>query len=533
MRLTMLAMALLTSVAAAQITIPAHNNVYNGYSRGFGFTAQTAFTIVGLDLPTNAFQAGDTAAYAVRVNGVTMHNSRLNAGPVTVSIPVVPNDIVDIVGNWSPVAAGTFTAHNSYGSGVAGSGAAPYATTILGVPHTLMRVGVQNDVGNPLWTVGTGYLAPVNGQIGRIQVYVSGGTGTVLATNTSIGAGCVASYNSFYSLFSNAAAASTALSGNALILTPTANGYVGAWAPGAAAGLFVTPVAATPLGTGDDGVVAVTPSVPLTTPYGPQATLQVSGNAIIGFGAGLMDYPGTNSYTPTAAGFLNSTLGGIYAWHDYNQAEAGSGQILSEEIGGTLYITFNGVENYASPEVANPGTMQFQLDLAAGSVRILWTIVDANSTSTYGSAHLVGVTAPGASADPGSVNLATATLLTQSPEVLPLALAATSRPIIGTSWGMSTTNIPAPTLVVEIIGLSDPGINDLFFIGMPGCGLRANLDLLNAAVAAGPTHAWSFGIPNNVALLNLHLYATSAAFAPVNPFGAISSNGIDGLMGDY
>ncbi|MBL8754077.1 MAG: hypothetical protein JNK15_12325 [Planctomycetes bacterium] len=99
MRLTMLAMALLTSVAAAQIGIPAHNNVYVGYTRGFNFTAQSAFTISGLDLPMDAFQAGDTAAYAVRINGVSVYNSFGNAGPVAVSLPVVPNDIVDIVGN--------------------------------------------------------------------------------------------------------------------------------------------------------------------------------------------------------------------------------------------------------------------------------------------------------------------------------------------------------------------------------------------------------------------------------------------------
>ncbi len=366
---------------------------------------------------------------------------------------------------------------------------------------------------------------------GRVN-YCPSGAGTVLATNTTTGAGCLAAYNSFYEQFANATTASAALSGNVLFLSPTANGYSGAWAPGAAAGLYVTPVAPTVLTTGDDGVVAVTPTSPLSTPYGPQATLQISGNAIIGFGAGLLDYPGTNSYTPTAAGFLNSTIGGIYAWHDYNAAEVGSGPIQSEEIGGTLYITFNAVENYANPEIVNPSTLQFQLDLATGAVRIVWVSVDANATSTFGSGHLVGVTAPGASQNPGSINLATATLLTQ-PDVLPLAMAATSRPIIGTNWGFTTSNVPAPTIVVEIIGLSDPNIADLFFIGMPGCGLRANLDLLNAAVVVGPSHSWSFAVPNLPALLNLHVYASSGALAPVNAFGAITSNGIDGLIGDF
>ena len=63
------ALALLAGLASAQVTLPAHNNVYNGYSRGYNFTAQTAFQIVRLDLPTVSYQAGDTAGYLVRLNG--------------------------------------------------------------------------------------------------------------------------------------------------------------------------------------------------------------------------------------------------------------------------------------------------------------------------------------------------------------------------------------------------------------------------------------------------------------------------------
>lgn len=33
---------------------------------------------------------------------------------------------------------------------------------------------------------------------------------------------------------------------------------------------------------------------------------------------------------------------------------------------------------------------------------------------------------------------------------------------------------------ITVIGLSDPGVNDLSIVGMPGCGLRAALDILAA-----------------------------------------------------
>ena len=105
--------ALLAGAAVAQVAIPPHASVYNGYSRGFNFTAQTSFFITALDLPLDAKQAGDTASYLVRINGVVAQWSIGNAGLIATSLPVVTGDVVDIIGNWSPAAAGNFTAHNS------------------------------------------------------------------------------------------------------------------------------------------------------------------------------------------------------------------------------------------------------------------------------------------------------------------------------------------------------------------------------------------------------------------------------------
>ena len=360
-----------------------------------------------------------------------------------------------------------------------------------------------------------------------------------LATNTTLGAGCVSAYNSFYELFANAAPAATALSGNTLQLIPAGTGYQAVWLPGTASALFVPPVAGTSLATGDDGVVtynATTGSFP--TPQGPQTSFLVSGNAIVAWGGATMDYPGTNSYTPTAGGFLNSTLGGIYAWHDYNVSEVGSGLILAEEIGGTLYLTWNGVESYSNPAGANPSTLQFQLEYATGIAKIVFVSIDGATTSTFSTAHLVGVSSPGASQDPGSISLATASsaqLLTVNPEVLPLAVAATSRPVTGTNWNLSVNNIPATGAIgVSVFGVSDPGINDLFFLGAPGCGLRASLDATSAFIVTGASQPYALAIPNSPTLINFNLYSTAAVFQfpAVNAFGAITANGVQGMIGD-
>lgn len=410
-----------------------------------------------------------------------------------------------------------------------------YTATIAGVTGTVTgryALHYNPTVGGPQG-VNSDYIG-----VDDVSFTPAGG-GFVQATNTTLGQGCIRSFNSFYQQFADAAAASTALQGNTLQLIPTAGGYQGIWLPGTAAALFVPPVAGTPLATGDDSVVtyALT-SGSFPTAQGPQTSLLVSGNAIIAWGGPVIDYPGTNSYTPTANGFLNSVLGGIYAWHDYNSAEVGSGQILAEEVAGVLYLTWNGVENYSNPAAANPSTLQFQLELGSGIVRIVFLTIDGNSTSGFGSGHLIGVTAPGASQNPGSIALATASagqLLTTSPESLPLTLSATSRPITGTTWNLSISNIPATgVLGVDVFGLSDPGINDLVFLGAPGCGLRASLDVTNGWLVSGATRTYSLPIPSNPALLNLNLHTTTAVFQapPVNALGAITSNGIRGVVGN-
>ncbi len=182
-----LAAATFACSALSQVTIPPHASVYNGYSRGYIFTANTNFIINQLELPLDAQQAGDTASFVVRVNGVQVFYSAGTAGPsVPCSILVNNADIVDVVGNWSPAVPGTFTAHNSYGS------TAPYATTILGVPHTLYRQGVQNDIGNPAWVQGTQWLyaAPTtSGSIGRVLMYVSPQTGTFVNFTSDVTTG--------------------------------------------------------------------------------------------------------------------------------------------------------------------------------------------------------------------------------------------------------------------------------------------------------------------------------------------------------
>jgi hypothetical protein len=354
------------------------------------------------------------------------------------------------------------------------------------------------------------------------------------ASNTIVGAGCGGAYHSFYANHANATVASAALSGNVLRLQRVANGYLGTWQIGAASASYVTPTpAAAVLAVGDDGFVPYNPVAPLPTPYGPQSTLAISANGILGFGP-TVDTPGTQPYTPTPAGMLQSTCGGIYAWHDYNPAEIGSGQVVAQQLGQTLFVTWRDVESYPVG-VPNRSTLQFQCNLASGDIAIVFLSIDADASSVWGSSHLIGVSAPGASLDPGSVDFATAPLFTTSPEQTPLTLSPLTTPVLGTSWMLQDDFLPANTSFgVHVLGFTDPGIGDLAVIGMPGCGLRASLDVIAPYLPMqGMSVPWGLAIPLNSSLAGLSLYATTAvAQTPAtNSFGFVTGNGVRGILG--
>ena len=165
-----------SSLAQSTIAIPPHGNVYNGFSRGFSTIAATDFFINQLEVPIDAFQPTDTASFMIEVNGVlAFYNVGGTAAvmPVTPPVQIATGDVVMIIGHWSGAVTGNFTAHNSYGS------SAPFATTILGVAHTLDRAGYQCDIGDPTSYGGgtlNGGAASFNGiagSLGRVWIDVS------------------------------------------------------------------------------------------------------------------------------------------------------------------------------------------------------------------------------------------------------------------------------------------------------------------------------------------------------------------------
>jgi hypothetical protein len=512
-------------------TLTTSGNGQNGVMFDIVNTSAGAINIGSFD---ECFFSGASSNMYIYTKVGTYNGSETNpaawtlvAGPVVTPHGVAPAlDPIPIVVNVTIPAAGI------QGFYLTGDAATTVAYT-TGVNQLGTVIGSNADlqvicgVGNA-YPFGATFGQPTAGRLfnGRVN-YCPLGAGTVLATNTTLGAGClnvadVSSYENF------ATAASFDLSNTAITFLRNGTGYTAI--PGITT--YVAPSgSATVLALSDDSEISVTLTSPM--PFGASGltnTLTVCSNGYVSSASG-----NGVGFSPAPATFLNGpqawwSLG----WHDFNPGAVGSGQVKFEQIGSIAYITWDGVWDFGGTAAANASTMQAQFDTATGTVHYVY-----GTMSTLGNGFLTGYSEAGASADPGSMDISVALPATYTAavfHVLPLALSAASRPITGTSWNLNVSSIPATGLLgVEILGLSDPGINDLFFIGMPGCGLRANLDVLNAFLVAGATHAWSFNVPNNVALLNLHVYATSAVaqVPPVNAFGFITSNGIDGLIGDF
>ncbi|HEX5051218.1 MAG TPA: hypothetical protein VFZ65_05565 [Planctomycetota bacterium] len=368
------------------------------------------------------------------------------------------------------------------------------------------------------------------------------------AAHTPYGQGCYEfALESFYQPFANAAAAAAALTGQSMVWTPTANGYLATWGGGT---YQPPPGGAAVLAVGDDDEVTVTPSTPLPSPFGAASDLRVHGNAIISLGASPQTFPGApNNYTPTPSALLGASQTAFWSWHDYNTNEAGSGDVTYHEAvvsGETIgYVTWDDVESWSQPGQANRSTLQFQLNLTTGVVTLVWVDIDDNGTSPYGSGHLIGFSPGGPSFDPGPVTLATALPIQTMPDLAPLSLSAAPAPVSTTTSGTlvtyTTSNIPeaAPgsgvylgANILSFAGVPEPGVG-LSFLGAPNCFAHIlTINLIQAMVGAVPTLSVTLSVPAGVPEGTEIFSQSIALVVPFslpngqNAYGLTTSNGL-------
>lgn len=136
----------------------------------------------------------------------------------------------------------------------------------------------------------------------------------------------------------------------------------------------------------------------------------------------------------------------------------------------------------------------------------------------------------------GANTLATNTALGQGCGTL--RLDATTRPVLGSTWQLEASHAPASTgFGITWLGATDPGIADLAVLGLPGCPLRAQPEFLFGPwLPSSGSSPLPVVLPSGApALVGIPLFAQAAAFPtpPPNAFGAITSNGVRGTLGDH
>ena len=342
------------------------------------------------------------------------------------------------------------------------------------------------------------------------------------AWHSKYGGGCHAftqDNSNLLELFPTVLAADTALTGNALRFQLTANGYVADWLPGQAGALYVAPTGgATIVANLTATTTTFTPSAAIPIPGGTTATWTISSEGVLT--AGSTGNQGSLS-TVTLSATSSATGLAWYTWVNQNPVETGSGKIKWEEVGGVLYVTFDGVELGTGTPTLSPSTYQYQINMASGEVTMVWVSmfgVANNSASDV----LVGCTLAGAGITPVSQTLSSVSAQVLAPDQsqLPLTLSASPPPVINPSTLVTYTidNVPetAPGsgLYLSLMFLSVnpflPGVDLTGIItSVPGCNLYlGTLDFgLGAAVTVVPQNLVQF------------TYSTPI-FAPGNVIGA-------------
>jgi hypothetical protein len=353
--------------------------------------------------------------------------------------------------------------------------------------------------------------------------FVSLGTPTGCAQTTVFGQGCVQQNSAIYEYFD--LATNFDLANTTVTYLRSGTGYV---ALNSIPGTFVTPGAGAQIvANGDDIEQTVTFTGAMPIAGGTTSSLTICSNGHVAAGA-----TGNGAgFTPDEATFLAWTVPGFAAaWHDYNPTITGSGSILYEQVGNTVYVTWNGVYSFGSTV---PDTFQYQFDVASGTVTIVY-----GSFSLVGNGFLAGYKVGGSSVG-GAVDLSTA--LNAAPAVFDVgsngvALTTNSPPALGNAtFAFVASDVPPVVpLAIMFFGSSaaNPGI-PLGFIGMPGCEAYTSADLGSASFpVAGGTGSVTLPIPNNPVFIGLAITAQAVAFSTATPAGLVSSNGVTATIGN-
>jgi len=395
------------------VAVPPQSTTYQGNVRGYWFTAPVAFTIEGLQVPTDAGTGNQSIAvmrmtasppaYPGSTNSFTtlfLTQNNPTAGMIPVTLYVAKGDIIGILGYRGTT--------NSYG-------ASPYSSQILGVPVSLARLGMQYALTTS--SPQNVWADPSTASLGRVDMYVTANTTQpVITSATSAGAtqGVPFSYQ-IVATNNPSSYAATGLPANLTVNTST--GLISGTAT--TVGTYTVVLSAANSAATGTANLTLTVNAPLnllpaSLPAGSanslyNQTLQVGG--------------GTSPYTLTVGGFNGGTTG------------LTSGAVTANSTAGTLTIK-------GTP--SGQGTVSFSVAVSDAS--------GATLTVPYSFAVNPPLVLSPGSLPSGAVNAAYSQTISVSGGSVPyttLSVSNFNAGGTGLTAGMISTSISAGTVTIQ------------------------------------------------------------------------------------
>jgi hypothetical protein len=287
---------------------------------------------------------------------------------------------------------------------------------------------------------------------------------------------------------------------------------------------YTTPTS-TPLallsGTLDNGYTAPQ-TLPWSFPYPGGSTAQVWMNT--NGSVFLSASPGSSASTNFSNVFFSGATRLAPAWGDWDLSAQGSMHFDVDPSNQFVTLSWNNVQELNDPTSSN----SFQARLfASGQVEFIWGNV-AHRTPPLVVGFGRGFNDP----NPSSIDIATSMPFQSGDGQRPPVLGLTTRPVIGTTINLTTTNISASTVfgLVALSFLAPPPspFNELSAFGMPDCFQNVGLPATTAFLfASGGAMTLPLSIPNQASFNGVNMLAQSAPLTPgLNPAGIVTSNGL-------
>ena len=198
---------------------------------------------------------------------------------------------------------------------------------------------------------------------------------------------------------------------------------------------------------------------------------------------------------------------------------------------GGVRVTWQNILNWAGG-VGAPVANDIQVELLpGGQVTFAYGASLGNSGSGTNDA-IVGFSAGGGQEIPAQVDWSALSGYETGNGLVPVALNADARPVLGTTINLITDNVPPGSPFMGVLyGLQkfDPGV-PLASLGMAGCFQYCSNDTVRLILAPAPQQADAFSIPNVPAFAGIAVKAQSAVFSPgaiATILGAATSNGVE------